>query len=115
MPTKRPIPKAPQKPIQAPLRPAANAPLTAAQTIAGAEAITAQTPNYEIERLLMAVDRHKRAHTPMPKGNTYHGNWEWVWFEITRGLRRVIRTQEEQLRQIQKLVQPARPALKRAA
>jgi hypothetical protein len=74
-----------------------NAPLTPAETIQGVDRLTGLTPNYEIERLLMAIDRFRRERTPVPKNAGYRGNWEWVQFEVTRRLKRAIRERDEAL------------------
>jgi hypothetical protein len=79
---------------QAPLL---NPGMTPAQTVQGVDRLNANTPNAEIERLLIAIDRHRRNRTPLPPSNAYRDNWEWVQFEITRRLKRAIRERDELL------------------
>ena len=69
--------------------------LTIAQVLQGVDRLNGNTPNADIERLLMAIDRHRRIGSRLPATNAYRGNWEWVQFEITRRLKRDIKDRDE--------------------
>ena len=92
----------------------ANNQLTVAQTIAGVDRLNANTPNYEIERLLMAIDRFRRSGVRLPATNAYRGNWEWVQFEITRRLKRALKERDDLLIRMNRTFVQEITALQRA-